>query len=171
MSAVVDFYRGTTPDYLGRSLADIWAWDHDRLESIHNYIQVLFPNREPSMFNASAPMLDDATVAAFAQDEVLRANLARSFDVMLCFYGLAYDETTDTVSRRADFPERARNWINSHNHNYLRITRILHCLRELGLDGQALAFLRCLEMIYAEHQRAIGAETLAYWRGAAGSPD
>ena len=52
MSQIVEFYRGERPDYLGRWLRDLWGWDNDRLEMIHNYIQVLFPNEQPSLFNA-----------------------------------------------------------------------------------------------------------------------
>jgi hypothetical protein len=166
MSAIVAFYRGTAADYLGRRLHDIWAWDNDRLESVHNYIQVLFPNREPSQFNASAPLLDRAVIDAFGADPALRRNLATSFEVMLRFYGLDYDEAAGKVRRRPDFAERAANWVGPYNHNYLRITRILKCLVALRLPGHARAFLDALEEIYAERGPAIGPETLTYWRAA-----
>jgi hypothetical protein len=166
MATIVDFYRGTGTDYEGRSLTDLWQWDNERLEMVHDFIQVLFPNWEPSGVNPYAPLLDDGTVAAFAQDETLRANLARSHDRMLRFYGLAYDAAGNTVRRRADFAERARNWLQRGNHNYLRITRILHCLKALGLEDRARAFLRCLEEIFAERGGDIGDKTLDYWRSA-----
>ena len=91
MSQIVEFYRGERPDYLGRWLRNLWGWDNDRLEMIHNYIQILFPNEEPSMFNAWAPVLDTPTIAAFRSDARLRRNLAVSHDLMLRFYGLQYD--------------------------------------------------------------------------------
>jgi hypothetical protein len=166
MSAIVEFYRGTAADYLGRRLEQIWQWDHDRLESVHNYIQVLFPNREPSQFNARAPLLDRAAIDAFHADPALRRNLAVSFEVVLRFYGLEYDAAAGRVRRRPDFTERAANWITPYNHNYLRLTRILKCLVGLGLPEHARAFLDCLEAICAEHGKAIGLETLAYWRAA-----
>jgi hypothetical protein len=166
MSAIVAFYRGTSPDHLGRRLEDIWRWDNDRLESVHNYIQVLFPSEEPSQFNARAPRLDRATIDAFRRDEGLRKNLATSFEVMLRFYGLEYDEAAGRVRRRPDFAPRAANWVGPYNHNYLRITRILKSLVALGLPGHARALLDCLEDIYATHGEAIGPETLGYWRSA-----
>ena len=90
MSRIVAFYRHEAPDYLGRTLREIWQWDHDWLEDMHNYIQVLFPNRERSGVTPRAPVLDDEAVTAFRQDAELRANLARSHDLMLDFYGLKY---------------------------------------------------------------------------------
>src|SRR5207245_1453230 len=97
MSAIVDFYRGDQPDYQGRKLHDIWQWDNDRLESVHDFIQVLFPNQEPSRVNPDAPLLDQVTIDAFQQDEELRRNLARSLDRMLRFYGLAYEPESGRV--------------------------------------------------------------------------
>ncbi len=166
MSAIVDFYRGTQPDFLGRKLADIWQWDHEQLEESHTYIQLLFPNRDPSPVNPGAPTLDPDTIAAFAGDEELRRNLARSHDLMLHFYGLEYDPASGAVRRGPDFATRSRNWLSYWNHNYLRITRILLCLMALGLPERARAFFRCLEDIYAEHGDEIGATTLDYWRKA-----
>ncbi|SRR5579871_3983052 len=165
MSSVTEFYRGRGPDYLGRRLEEIWRWDNDQLEDCHNYIQVLFPNREPSGVTPRAPVLDQATIDAFRRDEHLRRNLATSLDLMLRFYGLEYDGATGRVEKRADFAERAANWMRPHNHNYLRLTRILKCLVALGLEERARALFRCLEEIAAAHPREIGA-AFAYWKEA-----
>jgi hypothetical protein len=171
MTPIVEFYLGTRPDFRGRWLADIWRLDDTRLEMLHNYIQVLFPTREESLFNAWAPVLDDATITAFRQDERLRHNLATSFERMLRFFGLASDPQSGKVVRAADFAQQARNWIDPYNHNYRRITRILKSLTDLGLPDRARAFLGCLEDIYAGHAEDIGEETLAYWRNAVAPPE
>src|SRR6476620_8002646 len=110
MSAIVDFYRGDAPDYLGRRLDEILAWNDVRLELVHNYIQVLFPLRDESFFNISAPLLNEETIAAFRADERLRANLARAFERMLHFYGLRHDETGRVV-RAEHFGMAAMNWL------------------------------------------------------------
>jgi hypothetical protein len=166
VSQIVEFYRGTKPDYLGRRLQEIWQWDNDHLEYSHNYIQVLFPNREPSEFNANAPLLDPVTIDAFLHDEQLRKNLATSLQRMLRFYGLEYKEESGKVVKGPDFSERAGDWITPHNHNFLRITRILKCLVDLGLLDSARASNECLNEIYSEFAADIGPEAIAYWRRA-----
>lgn len=165
MSSLTEFYLGQSPDYLGRRLEDIWRWDNDQLEDCHNYIQVLFPNREPSGVTPRAPVLDQETIDAFRRDERLRRNLARSLDLMLRFYGLEYDAGTGRVAKRGDFERRAANWIHPLNHNYLRLTRILKCLVDLGLEDQAQALFRCLEEIATARPREIG-PAFAYWNEA-----
>ena len=163
---LVAFYRGEAPDYQGRTLRTIWAWDDDRLEERHDYIQVLFPLREHSQFNPNAPLLDDATAERFRSDDVIRANLLQSLRVMLRFYGFRMDEKTGEVVEAENFAERAREWLFPEDHNHLRITRILKCLRRCGLRKEAAAFLRRLEAV-ADPKR-VARESLHYWREAVG---
>jgi hypothetical protein len=162
MSPIVSFYKGLTPDAHGRCITDVWAFSDQQLEDVHNYVQRLFPNRTPSAF-VNAPLLDDATVLVFHEDEDLRNRLLTSLDRMLRFYGLVREG--EQVVRSADFDEKARSWLTPYNHNFLRITRILLCLKELGLGRWADALFRCLEEIYRAHPE-IGAETFHYWRNA-----
>src|SRR5438105_15924131 len=86
---IVAFFSGA-PDADGRRLAGILAWDDDRLEAVHDYIQWVFPTRRPSGVNPSAPLVTDATVRAFEQDAALRARLREALDRMLIFYGLTW---------------------------------------------------------------------------------
>jgi hypothetical protein len=165
---VVAFYRGA-PDARGRTLADILSWGHDRLEARHDFIQYLFPLRVPSGVVPSAPLVTDATAAAFAADPALRANLARALDAMLDFYGLRYDEPTGRVERAPHFAERTRVWLTPRNHNFLRLTRILTSLRLLGHPDRATALLTGLEDIAAEHPTVVG-ESVRYWRVAGTMP-
>jgi hypothetical protein len=168
MSAVVDFYRGDSPDYLGRQLDEILAWNDVRLELVHNYIQVLFPLREESLFNSRAPLLDEETMTAFRGDAQLRANLERAFERMLQFYGMRLDRESGRVERADNFRLAALNWLNPHNHNYRRITRILKCLIDLGLAERARAFFDCLSEVRADYGGEINEDAFAYWKAAAG---
>ena len=54
---LVGFYRGTGPDTAGRTINEVWAFDHDQLERQHDYIQWLFPTDQPSEFTPDAPLL------------------------------------------------------------------------------------------------------------------
>jgi hypothetical protein len=166
MTDIVAFYQGKATDAYGRLLQDIWQADDQWLEDVHNYIQTLFPNQDPSKFNASAPLVDRGTIAAFQKDATLRDNLAKSLDVMLRFYGLQYRPNSQEVVQREDFPRKAANWLNPYNHNFLRITRILKCLMALGLPERAEALFRYLQELYQQHREEIGEETMAYWTDA-----
>lgn len=152
MSPIVRFHAGDAPDGRGRWLADIQGWDDGRLESVHDYIQWLFPLPEPSGFNPGAPLLTAEDIAAFHREPALRAALLASWQRMQRFYKL---------------PDGAAHWLTPGNHNMLRLTRILRCLHLLGLQAAADALLRDLEALYAGGAaRAIGPVTLEYWRRA-----
>jgi hypothetical protein len=164
---LVAFYRGEAADYQDRTLHDVWSWDDRRLEDRHDYIQVLFPLPEESRFNAWAPLLDDATLARYRTDEVIRANLLQSLRVMLRFYGFRLDEKTGEVVEAENFAERARQWLRPGNHNHLRITRILRCLTLCGLHDRAEGFLKAL--LALPGQDRITSESRRYWREAVGT--
>ena len=168
---LIRFYLGEGPDGEGRALRDIRSWDDRRLESVHDYIQWLFPLRTFSRFNPDAPILDDEIVARFLADENLRTELLASFRQMLAFYGFDYREQAGrpAVMLARDAAARQRNWLNPGNHNLLRITRILSCLSTLGLRPQAEAFLSALESVYGENGPVIGTRTMSFWRDAVAS--
>ena len=168
MSAIVDFYLGQAPDSEGRFLRDIRRWGFDRLESVHDYIQWLFPLRVPSQFNPHAPLLDAPTIRRFLDDESLRRELRASFEQMLAFYGfvLREDNGRPAVETGPDWDTRRRRWLHAGNHNLLRITRILLCLGTLGLPDHARAFLAALETVCAGDPGVVGDRTLGFWRTA-----
>ena len=167
-SPIVGFTLGEQPDDRGRQLAAVQAWNDERLEAVHDYIQWLFPLPERSAFNPDAPLLGPADIAAFQGSAELRGRLLASFRRMLAFYGLALDETADEprIAPAPDFARRARNWLHPGNHNLLRLTRILRCLILLGLPEHARALLACLERLDGEHPGSISPVTMRYWRGA-----
>lgn len=166
MSAIVAFYRGQSPDYLGRTLEEIWSWNHSKLEAKHDYIQVLFPNRQPSSVTPMAPVLDEETIRQFREDQALQVNLERSFEKMLDFYGLQFNLEKDKIICGENYDSRIENWMNPYNHNFLRITRILNCLTALGLEDKAKAFFEALQDIYRGHSDIIGERTMEFWREA-----
>ena len=163
---IVAFYSGGV-DLEGRTLAGILEWDDDRLEIVHDYIQWVFPTRQPSGVNPLAPRVTDATVRTFAEEPELRERLRRALDRMLVFYGLgrraARVEIDDTR-----FPVRARTWLQPGNHNHLRLTRIMDSLETLGLREEALARQRCLLEDVAGGSGAgrVSPRTLEFWRSA-----
>lgn len=162
-SPILRFYSGEGTDDRGRSLADLQALDHARMEYYHDFIQWLFPLRQPSAYNPGAPLLTEADIAAFRTRPELRENLGRSFLAFLAFLGLEYREGD---VREAEGRTERRKLFTIPNHNWLRITRVLLCLKTLGLDEECRAFFAYLEGVY-QRRAGVTAETFAYWQDAA----
>lgn len=163
-SAAVNFYRGA-PNSAGDRIEEIWAWPADRLEGCHDYIQWLFPTRERSAFNLQAPTLDAGTVEIFQSDPVLLQRLSRSLSVMLKFYGFE-SSPSRKIERAADFAQRSALWLTPHNHNHLRLTRILKSLRALGFKDEARALFEALEAVYCGSNGRISPVTFTFWKDA-----
>jgi hypothetical protein len=168
---LLDFYTGVATDDRGRYLRDILEWPDEELESVHDYIQWLFPLDQPSAFNRSAPLLSDATIQEFRRSPLLHRDVLHSLERMLRFYGfeLASGEGCE-IGRAKNFTERARVWLTPMNHNHLRMTRILKCLNLVGLEGHARALFDALDTIYnierCKPRPAITAETFHFWQDA-----
>ena len=169
---IVAFYRGEAPDSMGRRIETIWAWDNQKLEAVHDYIQWLFPNSRPSPVNPSAPLVTRETMAAFAEDAELRARLLHSLDRMLSFYGLvrSVDDAGGVEIRPgSNYHARRANWLRPGNHNHLRLTRILIALQLLGLPREAEALRDGLRAIYeTEGPDRIDERTFQFWMKAGG---
>jgi Opioid growth factor receptor (OGFr) conserved region len=167
MNPLIAFYSGTEPDHAGRYISQIQAWNDAQLESVHDYIQWLFPLPEPSPVNPLAPVLEQETIEIFRKTAQLRTILHNSLARMLRFYG--FEQTAaDRVIEAANFKTRARNWLNPGNHNHLRITRIIRSTRLLGLESESAAFFEALRALYATQQGSsnISRTTYSYWLSA-----
>lgn len=164
------FYRHEIPDHRGRFLRDIQAWDRDRLESVHDFIQWLFPLPERSPVNPEAPVLDRQTIEEFRNGAELREALLRSLRLMADFYGFTVTDEPSFV-RSPSFAKAASNWMQPGNHNHPRITRILRAIRLLGLPEYSDAFFRALiELYHSEFgDERITSTTFSYWQNAANS--
>jgi hypothetical protein len=168
---IVAFYGGGV-DHRGRTLDEILRWSDDRLEAVHDYIQWLFPTAQASAFNPLAPLITQATIAAFATRAELRDRLASAFDRLLSFYGLrrtvSPGEGVLIAIDEGRFADRARTWLRPGNHNHLRLTRIMQSLAALGLRDEARALQRCLtkDLYEGPGRNRITPETREYWLGA-----
>lgn len=72
---------------------------------------------------------------------------------------------TDVVQvvKGANYEKNSKNWDSRFDHNHLRITRIIRCLRVLGLEEEALAFYKALE----ENTTQASDRSREFWRRAA----
>ncbi|KAI9046642.1 hypothetical protein LZ554_009384 [Drepanopeziza brunnea f. sp. 'monogermtubi'] len=162
---LIAFYEAKGTDLLGRTLSSILQWNEERLESCHNYIQFLFPLPEMSNVNINAPVIDRRVFNEFRLRPDLRRNLKLSFEKMLWFYGFRLETKGGriTVCRGENFDQQSRVWDCRFDHNHLRITRIIRCLRVLGLEEEALAFRATLESSTIH----VSARSREFWRRAA----
>ncbi|CCX32250.1 Similar to Opioid growth factor receptor; acc. no. Q9QXY4 [Pyronema omphalodes CBS 100304] len=69
------------------------------------------------------------------------------------------------------FLKKSRHWYAPRSHNHLRITRIIRCLRVLGLPREAEEFYQALVKASEEVEaRGPNKDSLMYWRRAAKRP-
>ena len=175
MSEIINFYN-FQPNKDGTTLNSIWDMSFEELDKCHNFIQYLFPTQEVSQFHPEAPLLTEEDIKEFKENCVIRANLLFSLNLMLEFFGLKRtyryyngDSTAWIVEKADDYNERKSVWQGKMNHNYLRITRILTCLRLCGLKKEAEAFLDCLFRLALEKAFGIDMDffvPVAYWNNA-----
>lgn len=177
MSVLTDFYSGAGVDCEGRSLEEMLGYSYKKLEFGHTYIQWLFPLREPSNFNPDAPILTDEDIKLWRANPLMEENLMRSLRVFLDFLGLQIvagsdenpaDQDAFTVQKAAHFEDECRVLFKRANHNWLRITRILTCLKAIGtpmLVYAANAFYECLRKLH-EEEGLVSENSFSYWKAA-----
>lgn len=102
---IIRFYdpQMADTDAHGRTLDDILQWSDRQLERSHDYIQVLFPLPEGSMFSYSAPIINREVMEAFRSRHELRERLGEAFNRILKFYGFVV--STDPERDESDEDE------------------------------------------------------------------
>lgn len=149
--SIISFLEGKTEDYKGRTFTSMLEWTNDQLEYCHDQVQWMFPLHEESKHANTYPIVDKDVVEKTKNSLEVRNNLRLAKDRFERFYGFGPYEDRDIQ----------RKWCKDHNHNLLRVTRILRCLRLFGLEDEAFDFYR---KAYAVGQRlGISNITLDYW--------
>uniref|UniRef100_A0A3P8ULU6 Opioid growth factor receptor like 1 n=1 Tax=Cynoglossus semilaevis TaxID=244447 RepID=A0A3P8ULU6_CYNSE len=110
-----------------------WRGDYDKLEHNHTYIQWLFPLREQGL-NFYAYELTQDEIKEFQSTREAKKRFLAAYSLMLDFYGIKLLDKTGNVARAPNWQERFQH-LNESQHNYLRITRILKSLGELGYES------------------------------------
>ena len=122
MSQILQFLRGGGTDHKNRTLDLILASDDVFLEEEHDYIQWLFPLKEPSANVLDAPVITDGEVLLAQSDKIIRKNMQKSLDRMILFY------------------RNNNHWLKPKEHNHLRITRILKSTAMILSEEEAERF-------------------------------
>ena len=137
----VQFYQNklaSKPD--GALIDDMhkeWDGDFERLEMHHGYIQWVFPVFENAGMNFESQPLSKSGAAIIRGDPAAQQRVIQSYRMMLKFYGLALaDERTGALERQPDerlYKTMIAN-LNESSHNWLRVSRIITSLGELGFQ-------------------------------------
>lgn len=144
------FLAGHGTDAAGRTLDAVLAMDDRDLERRHDFIQWLFPLPRPSGAVPGAPVMDEATRAALAADPAVGANLRRA------------------LARMSAFLRAGDRWLAPHDHNHLRISRMIESLTLLGLPAEAGAFHAEVLARNAAAGSPVSGTSLAHWVRALG---
>ena len=140
-----EFLRNESPDFKGRFLSDIWNFNDNQIENKHDFIQMIFPLNKPSEAVFHGLYLDnEIEINKIKNDKLIIKNLIFSKDWFVKFL------------------ERNDNWMSHSDHNQLRITRVIECLRLLVSNYEAnLFYSHILKMLGTENN--VNKSTLHFW--------
>lgn len=171
MSNIIKFYMGEKNENYPYTIDDILDFSDEELEKIHNYIQWLFPTQDPRNKDTGKPFLTLEDIKYFKNSKELLDKVLLSYYKMIGFYGFSHEFKINTEEYRElifsrNFEIHSRNWLNKGNHNYLRLTRIISCLKSLGLEKEANELFDMLNRTYLIYPNKIGELTLQFWSSA-----
>lgn len=144
-TALSHFLAGRIEDNLGRRVTDYHNKDHDWFESEHDFIQWMFPTDRPSKFNPFSPLVNENDIESFHADMDAQYHLMVSFTLY------------------KDFLFNTHHWRHDGNHNNLRITRVIECLRLFWPEQPALALSFYMDVMRLTKDSDIGEVTRGYW--------
>ena len=135
----VQFYQNKLASKPDGALVDDmhkqWDGDFERLEMHHGYIQWIFPVFENAGMNFESKPLSKSGAAIIRADPAAQQRVIQSYRMMLKFYGLALaDESSGALERHSDerLYKTMMGNLNQSSHNWLRVSRIITSLGELG---------------------------------------
>ena len=139
------FLKNEEKDFQGRFLSDIWNFSDDEIEDNHDFIQILFPLDKPSEAVDNNIYLRDVNeFLKIKSDKIIKINIIKSKDWFIKFL------------------KRNNQWKSYSDHNQLRITRIIECLRLLISDDEADLFYSTILSMVGKKVN-INEITLDYW--------
>mgnify|MGYP001258330730 FL=1 len=142
-----NFLLAKEPDFKGRMIQDIWNYSDEEIEGIHDFIQILFPLNKKSQSVFHGYYLDtDNLVQSLKDDEQVKENILKSSEWFLSFL------------KRHDY------WKRGYNHNQLRITRVIECLRLIVGDKEANSFYELIKIL--SKNANLNKKTTEFWDNA-----
>ena len=148
MTSIQAFLEGAGTNNSNWLLFDIWKFNDTQIENTHTFIQWVFPTDEPSRATPGSPVLDEEQILKIQNSEQAKQNLSKSADWFL------------------NFLRRNNYWQDAHDHNHLRITRMIKSLRLLCGDDEADYFKEQFWQLLGTDISKIPSKTIEYWEDA-----
>tara|TARA_B110000503_G_scaffold7746_1_gene10552 strand:- start:256 stop:741 length:486 start_codon:yes stop_codon:yes gene_type:complete len=140
-----NFLANKGPDFKDRYISEILNFSDKDIEEKHDFIQWVFPTDEPSSIASDVPIVDDEVIDLFQKNEIAQTNLKNAKDLYLSFLF------------------RNSHWGKKYDHNHLRITRVIKCLRLLLGDKEADDFKQKVYGILGGRILLIDEKARRYW--------
>ena len=142
-----NFLLAKESDFKGRMIQDIWKYSDEEIENNHDFIQILFPLNKKSQSVFHGYYLDtDDLVKSLKDDGHVKENIIKSSEWFLSFL------------KRHDY------WKKGYNHNQLRITRVIECLRLICGDCEADIFYESIKNL--SKNANLNNKTIEFWDNA-----
>ena len=148
MTSLCSFLTGHETNSSGWLLSHVWKFNDTQIENTHTFIQWVFPTDEPSRATPGSPVLDDEQILEIQNSEQAKQNLSKSADWYF------------------NFLRRNKFWRKPHDHNHLRITRVIKSLRLLCGDDEADYFKEQFWQLLGTDISQIPSKTIDYWEDA-----
>tara|TARA_B100000579_G_scaffold43061_2_gene30039 strand:- start:1276 stop:1716 length:441 start_codon:yes stop_codon:yes gene_type:complete len=140
-----NFLLGKEADFKGRTIQEIWSFSDIQIEGNHDFIQLIFPLNKKSQNVFHGYYLDNEDlINELKESHQIRKNIIKSSSWFLSFL------------------KRNEHWKSKYDHNQLRITRVIECLRLLVGDDEADNFYQSVLVLCSD--KNINKITLEYWK-------
>lgn len=155
---ILDFLSDEGKDFKGRTYTEMVNCSDEEMEQCHDQIQHMFPLHEESKFADTYPLINKKIIEVAKRKSIIMFNLLIATNRMEEFFGIGEFEDK----------EKWKLWCKNRNHNLLRITRIIRCLRLFGLDGIAENFYS--EVVVVGREMNLEEKTFEFWEKALKEP-
>ena len=154
---LIRFFRNEESDGRGRYHKDILLFDEDLIEYKHDFIQWIFPTIEKSRFHPDAPTIDEGFKERFQEDELVKSNYCKSYQLYLNYIGFHCELGEINCIQSGRIYELPY-------HNYLRITRMLNSLNQVGNNSCSAKVYEAIRKEIKPNSYGIYENTLNYWK-------
>jgi hypothetical protein len=143
-----------------QSIDDILKFTEEDIEKEHKLIQWIFPTMERSHYNSKAPLISGDFKNLFLENPKARETFCKSCQMYLNFIGFECVQGKIRVLTT----KNAKMFYERNPHNFLRITRVLDSLNQIGKPECSKNVFSELKRIYPENPSLELQKSFVYWK-------